>query len=286
MSLLKVIILAIVQGLAELLPVSSSAHVVVAEKLLGLDPSSPPMTLLLVMLHTGTMFAVVAYFWRQWRDTYFQSVDAFKKFAIRVIVATVLTGIIGEIILKIIEKTLFRAVPHAEIEDLFSHLEIVAPALAAAGVLILIAGILEKRNESGATTDLTVRQSGIIGAVQGLCLPFRGFSRSGATISAGMLVGVTKLDAERFSFALAVVLTPPVVAREALRLAHAEHINGAASLASAALPSLLGAVFAFLAGLLALKWLSQWLEHGRWYLFGIYCLAAAGVVGYLHHAGY
>jgi hypothetical protein len=55
MSILQVIILAIVQGLAELLPVSSSAHVVVAEKLLGLDPSSPQMTLLLVMLHTGTM---------------------------------------------------------------------------------------------------------------------------------------------------------------------------------------------------------------------------------------
>lgn len=62
MSPLKILILAIVQGLAELLPVSSSAHVVVTEKLLGLDPSSPPMTLLLVMLHTGTMFAVIVYF--------------------------------------------------------------------------------------------------------------------------------------------------------------------------------------------------------------------------------
>ena len=53
MPYLYIIILAIVQGLTELLPVSSSAHVVVAEKLLGLEPSSPPMTLLLVMLHTG-----------------------------------------------------------------------------------------------------------------------------------------------------------------------------------------------------------------------------------------
>ena len=58
MALQYILILAVVQGLTELLPVSSSAHVVVAEKLLGLDPSSPPMTLLLVMLHTGTMFAV------------------------------------------------------------------------------------------------------------------------------------------------------------------------------------------------------------------------------------
>ena len=63
MTLLQVLILAAVQGAAELLPVSSSAHVIVTEKLMGLDPSSPEMTLLLVMLHTGTMFAVIAYFW-------------------------------------------------------------------------------------------------------------------------------------------------------------------------------------------------------------------------------
>ena len=67
--------------------------------------------------------------------------------------------------------------------------------------------------------------------MQGLCLPFRGFSRSGATISAGMLAGVAKASAENFSFALAVVLTPAVVAREALRVLHAEHAGGAAALA-------------------------------------------------------
>src|ERR1700730_11134054 len=115
MSIFNVFILAIVQGLAELLPVSSSAHVVVVEKLLGLDPSSPPMTLLLVMLHTGTMFAVIAYFWRQWRGTYFQSAAAFKKFAGLVVLATILTAAIGEAIIKIIERTAFRGFPHAEI---------------------------------------------------------------------------------------------------------------------------------------------------------------------------
>jgi undecaprenyl-diphosphatase len=145
MSLLKVIVLAVVQGLAELLPVSSSAHVVVAEKLMGLDPSSPQMTLLLVMLHTGTMFAVIAYFWKTWKNAYFSSTDAFKRFAVLVLWATVLTGIVGEALKKIIEKTLFRGAPTAEIEQLFSHLELIAPALAAAGILILIAGLLEKR---------------------------------------------------------------------------------------------------------------------------------------------
>ena len=124
MSLVDVIILAVVQGLAELLPISSSAHVIVAEKLMGLDPSSPPMTLLLVMLHTGTMLAVIVYFWQNWRRTYFRDSANFKTFAGQLILATVLTGVIGGIIIKVIEKTTFRNAPHAQIEDLFTHLEI------------------------------------------------------------------------------------------------------------------------------------------------------------------
>jgi undecaprenyl-diphosphatase len=269
--------------------VSSSAHVVVAEKLLGLDPSSPAMTLLLVMLHTGTMFAVIVYFWPQWRRTYFQDGPAFKRFAGLVIVATAFTAVIGEVIIKVIEKTVFRGVPHAQIEDLFSHLEFIAPALAAAGLLILVAGIFERRNPATTltpTNDLRMKQAALIGAVQGLCLPFRGFSRSGATISTAMLLRVAKSRAEAFSFALAVVLTPPVVVREAMRLIQSKDANGATDLASVAFSSLFGAVVAFLAGLLALKWLSRWLEGGRWYLFGIYCLIAAAAVTALHGAGY
>jgi undecaprenyl-diphosphatase len=289
MTLLKVIVLAIVQGLAELLPVSSSAHVVVAEKLMGLDPSSPPMTLLLVMLHTGTMFAVILYFWREWRAIYFQNTAAFRSFVWLVVVATFFTGVIGEGIVKVIERTVFRDLPHAQIEDLFGHLELIAPALAAAGILIVIAGVLEKRRPAvagGGSQDLNSRRAGMIGAVQGLCLPFRGFSRSGATISTGMLLGVAKPRAEAFSFALAVVLTPPVVAREVMRLRDAAHTGGGADLGSVALLTVLGAGVALLAGLLALKWLSRWLESGRWYLFGIYCLVAAAAVTLLHRAGY
>lgn len=287
--LLKVIILAIVQGLAELLPVSSSAHVVVAEKLLGLDPASPAMTLVLVMLHTGTMFAVIVYFWQQWRATYFQSVEAFKTVALRVILATVLTAAVGGTLIKVIEKTAFHGAAKAQIEELFSHLELIAPALALAGVLILIAGLFAKRklphNPAG-TADPTLKQAGIIGAVQGLCLPFRGFSRSGATISTGMLLGIDKSRAEAFSFALAVVLTPPAVAREVLRLMHSSGEASGESLGSVAFMSVLGAVVAFGAGLLALKWLSRWLERGRWHYFGIYCLFAAVAVAALYLLGY
>lgn len=307
MMLLQVILLAIVQGLAELLPVSSSAHVVVAEKLMGLDPSSPQMTLLLVMLHTGTMFAVIVYFWKQWKQTYFSSSAQFKPFAVQLIWATVLTGIVGEALKKLIEKTYFRGAPKAQIEELFSHLELIAPALAAAGVLILIAGLIEGRkmisSESAPRNSfdlrgagfysrrggLNFRQAGWMGIVQGLALPFRGFSRSGSTISTGILTGAAKEPAERFSFALAVVLTPPVVLMEALRLLHAAHAASATgapiNLHTSLATSLLGAVFSFFAGLLALKWLSSWLETHRWHWFGVYCLVASGVVFYLHARG-
>jgi undecaprenyl-diphosphatase len=294
MPILKIIILAIVQGLAELLPVSSSAHVVVAEKLMGLDPSLPQMTLLLVMLHTGTMFAVIVYFWSQWKKTYFSSGDAFKRFMVRLIWASLLTAVIGEVIIKAVEKTAFKGASKAEIELLFGRLDLIAPALAAAGLLILLAGLMEKRRMGDHPKvygdSVTMRQAGWIGAVQGLCLPFRGFSRSGATISTGMLTGASKERAERFSFALAVVLTPPAVGREVLRLVKASHEAAAAGmpidLRGSMMTGLLGAFFAFFAGLVALKWLSSWLEEGRWYLFGIYCLLASVVVFGLHHAGY
>lgn len=281
--LLTAIILGIIQGLTELLPVSSSAHVVVAEKLMGIDPSSPEMTLLLVMLHTGTMFAVIAFFWNRWRAGV-SAEQGVWKYIWMLIVATVLTGIIGEALIKLIEKTWFKAVPHAEIEMLFSHLELIAPALALVGILIIIAGL--RKRPSPTDSGLTTKRSAVIGAIQGLCLPFRGFSRSGATISSAMLAGVERARAEDFSFALAVILTPPVVAREALRLVRAEHAGSVSALGPAVGLSLVGFISAFFAGLLALKWLSRWLDQGRWHWFGIYCLIAAAAVAFLHHAGY
>jgi undecaprenyl-diphosphatase len=277
--------------------------VVVAEKLMGLDPSSPQMTLLLVMLHTGTMFAVIAYFWQQWRQSYFATVDAFKRFALRLVYATALTGVVGYGLIKAIEMTVLKGHSTAEIEMLFGRLDLMAPALACAGILILIAGLREKKLDAAAAAQavaasltrrpsdsVTMRQAGWMGLLQGLALPFRGLSRSGATISIGMLTGATKQRAERFSFALAVLVTPAAIVREGLRLLHATHAAAASGtpidLHGTVAMSLLGAVFSFLAGLVALKWLSNWLENGRWYLFGIYCLVASAVVFFLHTKGY
>ena len=286
MTLLNILLLAIVQGAAELLPVSSSAHVIVCAKLMGLDPTLPEMTLLLVMLHTGTMFAVIYYFWNSWKTSFFSSRKVFWESVKRVAIATILTGVIGIALKTLIERFMFRDVPHAEIELLFGNLRLISFALAAVGLLIIYAG--RKVNDDNQETSLGIKESCWIGAIQGVCLPFRGFSRSGATISTGLLLGIARTKVEEFSFALAVVLTPPIIVREVLRLLKVQSTQmlQGTDLVALLSPSLFGMVLSFTSGLLALRWLSNWLEHGRWYLFGIYCLCASLVVYLLYRGGY
>jgi undecaprenyl-diphosphatase len=292
MNLVHVVILAIVQGLAELLPVSSSAHVIVAERLLGLDPASPEMTLLLVLLHTGTMLAVIIYFWSRWRERLLASWPVIRQQVPLLIAATVMTGIIGVPLILGIEHVAVAwglvgdhaAGRKAEVEMLFGNLPLIAGALLAVGILIVVSGLRIRTGDGAA--DLGWRSALWIGAVQGLCLPFRGFSRSGATISTALLAGVARARAEEFSFALAVILTPPAIARELWRVVRDQHQPGAGELWShVLLPGLIGMVCAFAVGLFALRWLSQWLEKGHWHWFGFYCVAAAAAILVLSRAG-
>lgn len=280
MTLLQILLLAAIQGLAELLPVSSSAHVIAAETLMGLDPSSPQMTFLLVMLHAGTTFAVILYFWPRWKAR-FASADAAARGAMAqaLLAATAATGVLGFALKHLIEHVWLRGGAKAEIEALFSNLPLIAAALAAAGLLILWAGGQEEGRQS-----LDLPRALSVGLVQGLCLPFRGFSRSGATISAALIGGIPRALAEDFSFALSVILTPPVIAKEALRLHKASAGHGLSAGGSVFAPGMIGMVLSFGAGLLALRWLSDWLERGRWRWFGFYCLAAsAGVLALASH---
>src|SRR5277367_794693 len=98
LNLPKILILAVIQGSSELLPVSSSAHVIVAEKLMGLDPTTPAMTLLLVMLHTGTMLAVIVFFWSSWKANFFSSQQVFWDSIKLILAATIATGFVGLIL--------------------------------------------------------------------------------------------------------------------------------------------------------------------------------------------
>jgi undecaprenyl-diphosphatase len=280
---LQILVLAIVQGAAEMLPVSSSAHVAIAARLIGFDLGSDAKAdvqwaFLLIMLHTGTMFSVLIYFWSRWKPL-FKQIPA-------LILATVVTGGVGFGLKKLIERVFLHgsgAGNQPEIEHLFRNFPLIAASLAAVGLLIVAAGMKDKA--APATSELVGWKSSIlIGIVQGLCLPFRGFSRSGSTISTGMLLGIARMRAEEFSFALAVLLTPAVIGYEGLKILkqRADLPAESASFAPLLLPGLLGMCFSFAAGLLALRWLSRWLERGHWSCFGYYCIIASGIVLAIH----
>ena len=280
MNLFVILLLAMVQGVAELLPVSSSAHVIVTERLLGLDPSSPEMTFLLVMLHTGTMFAVLVYFKKRWSDGFLKNPAATKSTLITVGIATVATALVGYPLKLFIERVVLSGVEHAEIESLFSNLPLISAALFCSGVLILISARKESPGIANQphSGELSPKSAFLIGAVQGVCLPFRGFSRSGATISSALLLDVRRNVAENFSFLLAVVLTPPVIAKELHRLLKARSTLDLMALIG---PGLVGMCMSFVAGWFALRFLSNALENGRWKYFGYYCFVASGGVAWL-----
>jgi undecaprenyl-diphosphatase len=333
MNYLQILILALIQGAAELLPISSSAHVILAAKLMHLEPKSPEFVFLLVMLHTGTMFAVIYYFWPRWRwllSRTPQSLDMTDhsrltthhspsagmtrgQFLKMIFVATACTGVLGLTLKYLIEKVVLMGMLHREkaaIEDLFESLPLIAIALFAVGIFIIVAGLAatpqrtgENRENEGTrrigpfsslfsrltrlffnrgapnstgAVPLSTRTSIWIGLIQGLCLPFRGFSRSGATISMALFCGAERRMAEDFSFALAVVLTPPVIGRGLYRLLREAKAD--THVLDLLLPGLVGMVFSFMAGLVALKVLSAALEKGRWQYFGYYCIFASLVV--------
>jgi len=289
MHYVQIAVLALIQGAAELLPVSSSAHVILAQRVMGMDPSRPEQVFLLVMLHTGTMFAVLVYFWPRWRRLLTsraatsageigeppEGVERMSpgQFLQVLILATAVTGVLALALKFLIERVIMVGLlkyPKGEVEELFKHLPIVAAGLAAAGLFILATGSRDATSRG----PLTNRSSFLIGLVQGFCVPFRGFSRSGATISTGLFCGVSRTLCEDFSFALAVVLTPPVQVYAIYKLLKAHELSSS-MLTGTLVPAGVGMVLSFVAGLLALKFLSAVLERGRWKYFGFYCLAAA-----------
>ncbi len=180
---IKILVLAIVQGLAELLPVSSSAHVIVAAKLMRYEWDNDfQRAFFLVMLHTGTMFSVLIYFWHRWRQM--------GKDIPALVLATVCTALLGLPLIWIVEK-----LTHQDVEHLFQNLPLIATALFCVGALIIFAG---RRGDTspGKITNITLPHAAGIGLTQGLALPFRGFSRSGSTISVGMLLGIARSRAK------------------------------------------------------------------------------------------
>ena len=182
---LQIALLALIQGAAELLPVSSSAHVILAQKVMGMDPSRPEQVFLLVMLHTGTMFAVLVYFWPRWRRLWIGgNADAGERtsrgqFLKMIILATAVTGVVA--LRQDADRT---RDPRRSVEIPKGRSRRAVQTFAGGGGRPGGGGDFDPGNGGGDRAAVGGRLTGAagfwIGLVQGFCVPFRGFSRSGA----------------------------------------------------------------------------------------------------------
>jgi undecaprenyl-diphosphatase len=276
----QAIVLAIVQGLGEFIPVSSSGHLIIIRRLLGWNELSPANELTFdVALHFGTLLSVLFYFRRTW----FQIVlAAFGGKVVRfsesgeastnltpdeqkeermllwfMAIATIPAGIAG----KLLE--------HSAEEYFREHILLIAGALIVVALLMWLGekvGSLEKP-----LTKISLADSLAIGVAQAFAL-IPGVSRSGSTITAGLFRGLTREAAVRFSF----LLSTPLIAGAALLKAHELRKEGLP--ADMHMPFIVGIIVSALVGYAAIAWLIRYLQSNSLRLFIIYRIVAGVVV--------
>lgn len=274
MSLLQALAIAVLQGATELFPVSSLGHAVLLPALLGwrLDQGGEAFLPFLVMLHVGTALALLAYFWRDWwalasgvlgLGTAHANAESRRVLGL-IVVATIPAAIVG-------------AVLEHQLRRLFGTPTVVAAALAANGVLLLLAERV--RGWAGAATPerplsaLRPLDAVTIGLWQCLAL-VPGFSRSGATIAGALLRGIHAEGAAHFSFLIATPIILGATVLEVPKLLRADMPAGTLQL------SLLAAVAAGVTAWLSTAFLMRWFrQHEKAGLnpFGIYCIVFGAV---------
>lgn len=271
MNIFQAIIIGVVQGATEFLPVSSSGHLVIFSQILGeLNEGS---VFFFVLLHVATLLAVIIYFWQ----------DLLK----------VRDKQLGLLILATIPAAIVSLFLRDLVEGLFVSVKLVGGAMLITGVLNLLSdwklrqeNMSELRKESQAelgSAKLPVqrdekvsffpnsRQSIIIGVAQAVAIT-PGISRSGSTVAIGLLQGVKKETAFRFSFLLSI---PTILGALILELLDIWQKNSSISLG---VPEMMGLLAAFITGLLSLKLLSLVLAKNQMKWFGIYALILGVVV--------
>jgi undecaprenyl-diphosphatase len=251
MDWLAVLLMAVVQGIAEFLPISSSGHLILLGTLLK-DLGFPlPEDLLglSIVLHAGTLASIVVFYWhRLWR-----LLDADRKLVPLIVLAT-LPAVFSGLVLK---------------EQFTSILE--SPVVTGAMLLVTGSGLIWlSRQVPGELDlpDLTWQKALRVGLCQGVAV-LPGISRSGSTIAGGLLTGLRRDSAATFSFLLAIPVTAGACVLEARDLWQ----EGGERIGMHPAPLILGAIVSCLVGLVALRWLLSWLQKGRLHYFGYWCLA-------------
>lgn len=232
----QAILLGLVQGLTEFLPISSSGHLVIGQRLLGL--TQPPI-LFDIFVHAGTLLSIIFFF----KDKIFKFFSRWSNLKMTFI-ASLPAGVFG----------LFL---NNYIEAIFSQLVLVGVSLLITSGLLFLTKFTLSKNK-----PINLKRALVIGLFQALAL-FPGISRSGSTISAGLYQGINQEQAFEFSFFLAV---PAILAALGLQLA----VNGQEPLNLNI--NLLGFVISFLVGYMSLVLLKKLMSQTRFYLFSFYCL--------------
>jgi len=275
LSMFQAFVLAIVQGLTEWLPVSSSGHLAISYMVLGVEP---PLMFNL-MVHVGTLGAVTWMFRRELKrilcavprmlqSIVFMSLPSAKdreaRMAFYLAAATVPAAVAG-----------FVLKGHAE--SAFSSIPMLSAAFIFTGIVLLSTrGLGARRSEHrntrgnmdalGSGSTLTPGRGMVVGLAQILTI-FPGVSRSGLTISAGLHSGIARMEAARFSFLLSI----PLILGSALFEAYTTHT---ATLSPDILPQMiLGAIVSLIVGLMSLRLLIGIIARGRFYLFAPYCIS-------------
>lgn len=286
--LLKVLFLAVLQGVAELFPVSSLGHTVIIPGFLGWWKLTQSETFLpiVVTLHLGTTVALLAFYWRDWVGlvrAFFKTAMAGKLDA-DPLGKTIWLLIIGTIPVGLLGLFLEKPVKHLFFEEQWPVLP--AAFLCLNGAVLLTAEYMRKRSEPQGVNrykqelsfrsinDLTFKQAFFIGLSQALAL-IPGISRSGVTMVAGMRAQLSHEEALRFAFLLAT----PVIGLAALL--EIPQLSGAGS--STIIAAAIGGVVAAIAAFLSIKFLTRYFQTGRLTPFAYYCIGA-GLISFLFFA--
>jgi undecaprenyl-diphosphatase len=273
-SYFQAVVLGLLQGFSELFPVSSLGHSVVLPKLLGwnIQQSDKFFLNFLVATHLATALVLLGFFWRDWvrivsgigrslRDRQIRSEDSDAKLGWLIVVGTIPAGLLG------------LALEHS-LRDLFKSAESAAVFLILNGFMLYGAERLRRRpprpgdgegDSDARIAKLSWSQAIAVGAAQAIAL-IPGFSRSGASMGGGLLVGLSNEDAARYSFLLA---TPIIGAAAALKLPElvgkSGHVIGTA---------LVGAVCAAITAYLSVRFLMRYFETNTLTPFAVYCVIA------------
>ncbi len=268
MEILHSLILGVVQGLTELLPVSSSAHLNLFPWVFGWSDISESFD---VALHIGTLLAIIIFFYKDWvqliKGGYNQVVKKKKstegKIFWYIVIATIPTGIACLVLDKLSSKLIETLAGVFKTSQINTQMFIIAIALIVMGIILYV---VDKNSKSKTKyKDITFKQSLLISLSQAIAAAFPGVSRSGITMTVGRKMGLERESVAKFSF----LLSTPIVAAAALyELKHFVFD----------LSFVIGVLASFIVGMFVIKFLLNYLKKGSFKVFAIYRVALGIIV--------